>query len=209
MTAIKSLVTILVTGIAFACVGALIGAIIGAVAPGYYRTVFRHADLANFNPIQVGIGLGVTQGFSAGVAIALAVIALLAWRDGRAVRPTIQSDPPINSSPPGIRMVRTVWRVEKITSLLLLAAIMFVLGGLVAQEQLYHSLTAQKLDKITRILESGKFEGVEADSSSAAQVYLSGTVKDRETRETLKHQLLLTFGTEEANAMISGIDTAK
>ena len=209
MTARSALTTVIVTGIAFACVGAIIGATIGTFAPGYYRTVFRHADLTNFNPMQVGIGLGVTQGFSAGIAISLAVLALLAWRDARAARPKTENDAPISAHPSGSWTVRTVWRVATIVSLLLLAAIMFVLGGLVAQEQLYQSLTAQKLDKIARILESREFKGIRADSSSVAQVYLTGIVKDRDTRETLKHQLVLTFGMEEANAMISGVDTEK
>ena len=75
MTARNALAAVLSGGIVFACIGGATGALIANVAPEYYRTVFRYRDLASFNPLQVGIGLGVTQGIWAGVAISFAVLA--------------------------------------------------------------------------------------------------------------------------------------
>jgi hypothetical protein len=39
------------------------------------------------------------------------------------------------------------------------------------------------LEKLATILDSGEFEGMEAHYSSAAQVHLTGTIKDNATRD--------------------------
>lgn len=49
-----------------AAAGAGIGWVLGTFAPGYYRTVFRCGDSPEFNPVQVGVGLGLTQGLGPG-----------------------------------------------------------------------------------------------------------------------------------------------
>jgi hypothetical protein len=58
-------------------------------------------------------------------------------------------------------------------------------------------------------LKSKEFNGIEADYSSAAQVYLSGTIKDSAARDALHKQLVLSFGTEEADEMIWRVDVAR
>lgn len=209
MTARSALITVLVWSITFACVGAVIGATIGTVAPEYYRSVFRYGDLPNFNPLQVGIGLGATQGVASGIAISIAVLAILAWRDIRAARPEAEKDCPNKAHPSRSWTVHALWSVVTATSVILVAAVTFVLGGIIGQQQLYQSWTDRKLDKLATILESGKFEGVEADYSSAAQVYLTGTIKDSVTRDALRNQLVGTFGTEEADEMIWRVDVAQ
>ena len=42
--------------------GAGIGAALGAMVPSYYRSVFSAGDDPSFDPLSVGIGLGLTQG---------------------------------------------------------------------------------------------------------------------------------------------------
>lgn len=60
-------------GLALGCLvggaglGALVGYGIGAGAPGYYHTVFGDPNL---DPVQVGVGLGTTQGLGAGFVLA-------------------------------------------------------------------------------------------------------------------------------------------
>jgi hypothetical protein len=209
MTVKTSLVTVLLWGIAFACVGAAIGATIGTLAPEYYRSVFRHGDSPNFNPLQVGIGLGATQGIASGAAISIVVLALLAWRDVRAARATTGKDCPNNSHVSRSWTVHALWGVVTTMSVILVAAVAFVLGGIMGQQQLYQSWTDRKLDKLATILESDEFKGVEADYSSAAQVYLTGTIKDSATRDALRNQLVVTFGTDEADEMIWRVDVAQ
>ena len=59
-----------------ALIGTSIGYGLGRFAPGYYRSVFRNGNAPDFDPLQVGIGLGLTQGlalgFLTGIAIAFA-----------------------------------------------------------------------------------------------------------------------------------------
>ncbi len=94
-------------------------------------------------------------------------------------------------------------------SVILIGAVTFIGGGIVGQQQLYQSWTERKLDKLATILKSNEFNGIEADYSSAAQVYLSGTIKDSAARDALHKQLVFSFGTEEADEMIWRVDVAR
>ncbi len=85
----------------------------------------------------------------------------------------------------------------------------FILGGVIGQQQLYQTWTERKLEGLATILRSADFEGVEAGFSSAAQVYLTGTVTDNAVRKKLHEQLVVTFGTEEADEMIWRVDVAR
>lgn len=69
--------------------------------------------------------------------------------------------------------------------------------------------TERKLDRLATILQSDDFDGVGADYSSAAQVYLTGTIKDNAARDALHEKLVVTFGTEEATEMIWRVDVAR
>lgn len=209
MTVKTALVIVFLWGIAFACVGAAIGAAIGSLAPEYYRSVLRHGDSPNFNPLQVGIGLGATQRIALGVAISVVVLALLAWRDVRATRRTTGKDCPHNRQLSRPWSVHILWAVATTMSLLIVSAVAFVLGGIVGQQQLYQSWTDRKLDKLATILESDEFKGVEAECSSAAQVYLTGTINDDATHDALRDHLVVTFGTDEADAMIRTVDVSE
>ena len=58
---------IALTTVALTAGGTLIGCLLGALVPDYYRTVFDLRDDPTFSPVQVGIGLGFTQGRVAGL----------------------------------------------------------------------------------------------------------------------------------------------
>lgn len=206
MTARKALLMVLFWGVTFASVGGVIGATLGTVAPDYYRSVFRDGHAANFNPFQVGIGLGVTQGLACGVAMALGVLALLAWRDHRS-----EYGGSISHSADEVRGPRrwsrtAFWGVATALSVVILSSVAFVLGGIIGQHQLYQLWTDRKLDKIAIVLESHEFPDVTANYSSAAQVYLVGTVKDDAARQSLHDKLVLAFGSEEADEMTWRVD---
>jgi hypothetical protein len=208
MTAKSALLTVLVFSITFACVGATIGSSIGVLAPDYYRAVIRLRAGQNFNPTHVGIGLGATQGVSAGVATSLAVLAILAWRDIRFAR---LAEKKVSNHPRSTATwtVHALWGTAVAISLVLVGAGAFALGGIIAQQQLYQLWTDRKLEKIATILASGGFEGVEADYSSAAQVYLTGKLSDNATREELYRQLVDAFGIDEAEKMLGNVDVVR
>ncbi len=209
MTTKTALLIVLLWGIIFACVGSAIGAAIGTVAPGYYQSIFRDGYSPEFNPLQVGVGLGATQGVVSGVAMSIVVLALLAWRDIRSSRPAMDSDAPIEDSRSRTWSVHVVWGIVTGVSVLIIGAATFILGAIIGQQQLYQSWTERKLDKLETILQPKEFDGVDADYSSAAQVYLIGTIKDNVSRDSLHDQLVVTFGTEEADEMIWRVDVAR
>jgi Zn-dependent M16 (insulinase) family peptidase len=62
--------------------------------------------------------------------------------------------------------------------------------------------------RVTPILASREFQNVHAASSSAAHVYLTGSVPDDETLADLREKLIRVFGTEEADAMIRTVDVS-
>ena len=70
----RAFVIIAVSTIVLATGGAAIGYSLGRFAPFYYRGVFRAGGSPDFNPVQVGFGLGLTQGLIAGLIVGAAVV---------------------------------------------------------------------------------------------------------------------------------------
>lgn len=56
--------------------GWLLGALMGAFNPGYYVAIFMAQRDPTFDPYEVAVGLGITQGAGAGFGIGLALVAL-------------------------------------------------------------------------------------------------------------------------------------
>jgi len=72
----------------FAAGGGLIGLALGVFMPGYYRGVVRGGYQQDFNPVDVGIGLGTSQGVILGVIVGALVVIGLAWRRWRTEQPS-------------------------------------------------------------------------------------------------------------------------
>lgn len=116
---------------------------------------------------------------------------------------------PGNSHPLRFGFVHRLRSIVTVIAVIFAAAVTFVLGGIVGQQQLYQKWTEERLAKLAMILESGTYDGVQADHSSAAQVFLTGTVRDRATRDALRDQLVHAFGAFEADEMIWRVDVAR
>jgi ABC-type antimicrobial peptide transport system permease subunit len=54
-----------------AFLGGLLGALIGGLLPDYYHAVFRNPGLS---ALEVGIGLGLTQGLGAGLVVGAIIV---------------------------------------------------------------------------------------------------------------------------------------
>jgi len=80
MSYIKSFGIVIASGCLFGLIGAAVGTAIGMLVPGYYRSVFFAGDSPHFDPVQVGFGQGVTQGFAGGVVIGIAILLISALR---------------------------------------------------------------------------------------------------------------------------------
>ncbi len=71
--------TVFGTAIVGSLLGGIFGSVIGALAPGYYRAVIRNSDAIDFDPVQVGLGMGISQGFVGGLAVGVVIVAMYCW----------------------------------------------------------------------------------------------------------------------------------
>ena len=78
MSVVRAIAIVAGCGMFFGTAGGLLGFILGSFAPDYYRGVFNAVDKAEFYPIQVGVGLGLSQGLIGGLIIECVVIMVVA-----------------------------------------------------------------------------------------------------------------------------------
>lgn len=83
---LRAYLIVCLSGVAGACAGSGIGYLLGTAAPGYYRGMFIAGGEAWFDPVHVAIGLGVTQGLPAGLAIGSLLVMVTAWSRSRGER---------------------------------------------------------------------------------------------------------------------------
>lgn len=83
MTVLRGFMITIATGIVFSFIGTGLGFAIGKYAPDYYRVVFRIPPEVQLDPIQAGVGLGLTQGLAAGLFIGLVIVCVVAWYNSR------------------------------------------------------------------------------------------------------------------------------
>jgi len=57
--------------------------VLAITAPDYYRGVFHAVNNPDFDPISVGVGLGLTQGIFAGLLVGCVVVFTVAWYRSR------------------------------------------------------------------------------------------------------------------------------
>ena len=90
MNVTKALSTVVGTALGFGAAGTAIGVFLGKVAPGFFRQMLPLRDPASFNPQQVGIGLGLTNGLGWGLVIGVLLVAIIAWKETRLTRKETQ-----------------------------------------------------------------------------------------------------------------------
>jgi hypothetical protein len=83
MTVRRAFLIVAASAAVCAAAGAGIGWALGTFAPGYYRTVFRYGDSPDFDAVQVGVGLGLSPGVTAGLVVGCVVVLAVAWHDSR------------------------------------------------------------------------------------------------------------------------------
>jgi len=79
MTVVRGFVITIASGIVFGLLGGVFGYLLGKFVPDFYRIVFGVPSHIQFDPTQIGLGLGVTQGFAAGLIIGLIIVLVVAW----------------------------------------------------------------------------------------------------------------------------------
>ena len=83
---IWSVVTVFGSAMTGALLGLGVGAAIGRFAPNYYRSIFSNGGDPSFDPMAVGVGLGLTQGAGLGTLAGLILVALYYWYRTRTAR---------------------------------------------------------------------------------------------------------------------------
>jgi hypothetical protein len=90
MNIMKALATVVGTALGFGAAGTGIGVFLGKVAPGFFRQMLPLRDPANFNPRELGIGLGLTNGLGWGLVVGVLLVAIISWKETRLVRKETQ-----------------------------------------------------------------------------------------------------------------------
>jgi hypothetical protein len=70
--------------------GPVLHALFSHVAPGFFRQMLPLRDPASFNPQELGIGLGLTNGLGWGLAVGVLLVAIIAWKETRLARKEAQ-----------------------------------------------------------------------------------------------------------------------
>lgn len=78
MTIARGFAIIIASAVGFGSGGAAIGYALARMAPSYYRGVFSNGESPGFDPVQVGLGLGVSQGTVAGLLVGSVVVLAVA-----------------------------------------------------------------------------------------------------------------------------------
>ncbi len=83
MNIFKALATVVGTAIGFGAAGTGIGWFLGSYAPNFYRQILPVRDPESFDPVEIGIGLGLVNGLIWGLIIGILTVAIIAWKETR------------------------------------------------------------------------------------------------------------------------------
>ena len=75
-TLFLSIVAVFAAALSGGLLGTMVGGALGAFVPGYYRSVIPGGEQPGFDPVAVGIGLGMTQGMMFGAVVGLLLVAM-------------------------------------------------------------------------------------------------------------------------------------
>jgi hypothetical protein len=78
MTVARGFAIIVASGVCFAVAGGGIGDALARIVPDYYHVVFHGVEDLDFDPVQFGLGPGITQGLAAGLVVGSIVVLAVA-----------------------------------------------------------------------------------------------------------------------------------
>jgi hypothetical protein len=215
MSALRILGTIVASTAVFAIGGGAIGLAIGTFWPGYYASVFPGiADEPGFDPVSLGLGLGLSQGAIAGLLIGCFVALLAAWvsvhraanADPTASKGADASDPEPTRKRP-IRLTGCL--LQTCAAVLILAFglfVGFVAGSISGELGVYTRMRRDIARQVEPVLDQMQLDGVRVVPWSGPDaVGLEGAVESEEQLAALQAELQRLFGERRAAELIGGV----
>ena len=189
-----------------AIIGAGLGYGLGTLAPDYYRSLLGGWS-PGFDPVSVGVGLGLTQGMAGGVVVGLAVVALLCWRETRLQRGSAQ---PLQAGSQPAKSRSVVRWLLLVTGLLLSFGFCLssgVIVGLLGGERgAYHRRYLQERAAVEPALAGDPaFAEVQVGERSDGGVYLLGEVPTPADMERLGAVVTHAIGERRAKVAMCGV----
>ena len=83
MNVFKALATVVGSALGFGVAGTGIGYFLGAYTPNFYRQTFPIRDAESFDPLEIGIALGLINGLIWGLVIGILTVGIIAWKESR------------------------------------------------------------------------------------------------------------------------------
>ncbi|MBS0267291.1 MAG: hypothetical protein JSS02_35530 [Planctomycetes bacterium] len=185
MTIRLALSTLVACTLLGAAGGAGLGLAIAKFAPGYYHTVFANPDHPRFDPTEIGLGLGLTQGTLLGLGVGLVLVTLACWR---AIRRDRSTSP--NSAPPPAALPGKAARILRFSIACLALGLALtcglVVGLVLGNSQTYHlRYLEERAALATLIADDPAFAGIHFDERSDGGVFLMGTVSNADDQARL------------------------
>lgn len=186
-----------------AVLGAGMGYALGQFVPGYYRQAFLGSDEPGFDPVSIGIGLGLAQGAVGGAVVGLALVVIFSIRNLR-----------LNHSAASIQPREPTWGVawwillvtEGTLVLVLVAGAGFVLGELSGLQGAYHRHYLSEQRDLESVLKGDPaFSRIHINEFGGGGVYLSGDVSTDAELATLRSRVELAIGTRRAARAMDGV----
>lgn len=169
-----------------ACFGGSLGFGLAIFAPGYYRTVFRNPNEPQFDPTDIGVGLGLIQGTALGTVVGLVLVTVLCWQEIRRSQSSATT-----SQLAGPARQSAGRRVLKITvSLLALGfclACGLMVGLLLGESQAYHRRYLEEQEVLAAaIADEAAFGNIQIYERSNGGAYLIGELPSQPDFERLR-----------------------
>jgi len=193
--------------------GGILGWAIGCFWPEYYQIVFgRAAQQAAFDPVAVGVGLGVTQGAVAGLVVGCAAALLVAWV-------TIRRTPGPRSTPEGDVTTAAATKSPRhrgVAGCLLLscaAVLVFavglaaglLVGAVMAERAAYARVRGDRIEMIEPVLTRLNLENTRIYEGSGLWVDIAGTVPTTADRDMLHADLVWVLGERQAEDLMESV----